>query len=68
MKNNSMCPKCGNGFRMGHNGTVDGCDKCTGVTRDKNGFAWSPSDRVHAYEDIATGKTFKVKRTDAFKK
>lgn len=52
---------------MGYNGTVDGCDKCTGVKRDKNGYAWDPGERVHLYQDIETGEITKVKRADAFR-
>lgn len=65
-KNNAICPKCKKGFRMGRNGTVDGCDECTGTKRDKNGFAWYPRERVHIYQDVGTGEEIKVKRADAF--
>lgn len=33
------CPKCQRQFTLGVNGTVDGCDECTGVERLPNGFA-----------------------------
>ena len=68
MKNNATCPKCGKGFRMGYNGTVDGCDVCTGTKRDRNGYAWSSRERVHVYQDVETGEISKVKRVDAFGK
>lgn len=64
----STCPKCGKKFDMGYNGTVDGCDQCTGTKRDKRGYAWGPRERVHTYLDLKTGKLIKVKRADAFSK
>ena len=62
-----ICQKCGTFFEMGDNGTVNGCDKCTGIERDSNGYWWKPKDRVHFYQSIKTGEVFAVKRLDAFK-
>lgn len=31
------CSICGRLFEMGINGTIDGCDTCTGIRRDKEG-------------------------------
>jgi len=35
---------------MGYNGTVNGCDNCTGVKRDAEGFAWFPGEAEHNYQ------------------
>lgn len=63
----ARCQSCGRIFRMGYNGTVDGCDSCMGVERDRNGYAWGPGETEQTYEEVETGKTFTVKREDAFK-
>ena len=69
---NAICQICGETFEMGYNGTVDGCDKCTGVKRDKYGYAWEKGGRVQTrvpnvtVNDKAT--RFKAKRKDAFTK
>lgn len=34
-----VCPQCHQTFTLGVTGTVDGCDKCTGITRATNGYA-----------------------------
>ena len=65
MKNNARCKICKNGFVMGRNGTVDGCDKCTGTVRDVHGHAWGPGESTHTYLDENTGKTFTVSRREA---
>lgn len=68
LKNNATCPKCGKGYRMGYNGITDGCDKCLDIKRDKQGHFWLPRERIHIYEEVGTGKFFKVKRSDALGK
>lgn len=35
------CPHCQNEYTLGVNGTVQGCDDCTGTERASNGFALS---------------------------
>ena len=65
MKNNAKCPKCHQGYVMGWNGTVDGCDKCLGIVRDSNGHAWEPGEKYHDYQDESTGKVFRVARRSA---
>jgi hypothetical protein len=77
-KNNAVCSRCENGFRMGYTGIVlednvtEVCDSCAGVQRDKNGYPWLPRERVHTYAPIETADDkstwFKVKRADAFGK
>jgi hypothetical protein len=32
------CPLCHMEFTLGVDGTVDGCDRCLGVTRASNGY------------------------------
>ena len=32
------CPNCGEEYTLGVNGTVEGCDGCTGARRAVNGF------------------------------
>lgn len=45
---NCNCSRCGKRIVLGINGVVIDtskvCDKCAGVKRDKNGFAWLPED------------------------
>ena len=71
MAKKSKCPKCGQNFRMGYDGTVDGCDKCTGVERDKDGYVWGKDEQVQTRVPIATANKmstwFKVTRAEAFK-
>lgn len=33
-----VCGLCGKYFRLGYDGTVDGCDECTGYKRDEDGL------------------------------
>lgn len=57
--------KCPHPFILGHNGTVGGCDECTGVKRDLAGHAWYRHQTVaHYYED--DGTIIKVSRRMAF--
>jgi len=65
MKNNSKCPNCHQGYVMGWNGTSDGCDKCLGIVRDSNGHTWKPGEKEHIYEEVTTGRTFRVTRRSA---
>lgn len=60
------CLMCGNDFEMGVDGTVDGCDSCQGIERDESGFLWFPTDYVHVYEEVETGKIIIVTREEAF--
>lgn len=32
------CPLCGGDYTLGVNGTIDGCDECTGVERLPQGY------------------------------
>jgi len=70
MAKKSKCPKGGGNFRMGYDGTVDGCDKCLSVKRDKNGYAWGKRERVHTYTPVETADDkstwVKVTRAEAF--
>lgn len=70
MPDTVVCPKCKKHFRMGVSGTVDGCDKCTGVKRDKNGYAWHPDEQEQTYEPIGGSEKdrFTVTRAQAFGK
>lgn len=68
MSKKSICPKCGKPFSMGDNGTVDGCDGCTGVQRDRNGYAWFPDETEQVYLDENTGELLAVTREEAFGK
>lgn len=64
----TKCKKCGKIFEMGFNGTIHGCDNCTGVQRDVNGYAWKPNEEEITFEVVATGKKFTVSREEAFRK
>ena len=50
------CNQCGKCYRMGRNGTVDGCDSCTGIIRDKDGYIYEPGEEFITLEDIETGE------------
>ena len=50
---------------MGWNGTVDGCDKWLGIVRDTDGHAWYPGENHHDYQDVSSGKVFRVARRSA---
>jgi hypothetical protein len=65
MKNNAKCPKCKQGYVMGWNGIVEGCDKCLGVVRDSQGNFWEPGEKHADYLDLSTGRTFRVSRRTA---
>ena len=72
MPDTVVCPKCKKHFRMGVSGTVDGCDKCTGVKRDRNGYAWQPDEQEQTFAPIETSDDestwYKVSRNQAFAK
>lgn len=65
MTDTVVCPKCKKHFRMGVSGTVDGCDKCTGTKRDKNGYAWGPDEQEQTYVYFG-GKQKVITRAQAF--
>ena len=65
MKNNAKCKICKQGFVMGWNGTVDGCDKCTKTVRDSEGIAWAPGEKSQTFLDVSTGRIFTVSRRKA---
>ena len=75
MKNNSVCSKCGNKFSMGVNGIVVGddnevetCDKCAGVKRDKNGYAWQEDEQKLIFQRFGAGEDdfIEITREQAF--
>jgi len=76
MAKNVVCkikgPKCLGTFQMGYNGTVDGCDNCTGVQRDKNGYAWDLGETTQTYRPVGApdngSQDFTVTRDEAFRK
>lgn len=53
---------------MGYNGTVDGCDKCTGVERDQNGFAWMKGEKRKTLFDFKTNERTTISRPEEFEK
>jgi hypothetical protein len=61
---NSKC-KCGKPFRMGWNGTEDGCDECAHTVRDEHGYAWGPDEKYHDYQDVGSDKAYRVTRRQA---
>jgi hypothetical protein len=69
---NKKCTKCLCIYVLGVNGTVKGCDKCTGVKRDKDGLVWEKNERVQLRAPIGTvfdqSTWYKVARKDAFRK
>jgi hypothetical protein len=50
---------------MGWNGTVDGCDECTGTVRDSHGHAWKLGEKKHDYESVDSDIRFSVTRARA---
>jgi predicted nucleic acid-binding Zn-ribbon protein len=60
--------KCGKKFTLGVNGTIAGCDKCTGVERDKDGYVWHLFEADQERMDVATGEISVVTRREAFGK
>ena len=61
------CKICNKNYKIGCAGTVNGCDKCLGIQRDVNGYAWLPEETYQDYENVKTGKVTRVSRGDAFK-
>lgn len=63
-------PHCLGTFRMGYDGTVDGCDPCTGIQRDKNGYAWDAGETEQTYRPNGApddgSQDFTVTRRQAF--
>jgi len=53
----ATCPKCERPYRMGHTGTVDGCDECLGNVRDADGYVYGPDEAFIELENIYTGET-----------
>lgn len=56
MKNSAICPSCKRYYRLGYNGTVDGCDKCMGVSRDGDGYVYGRGETEITLMDVGTGK------------
>lgn len=48
------CSKCGQPYRLGQDGVITGCDKCEGVVRDGQGFAWAPGQTYEVDVDKGT--------------
>jgi len=65
-------PNCLGTFKMGYDGTINGCDNCTGVRRDKNGYAWHPGEMSQTYRPVGApddgSQDFTVTRKQAFAK
>ena len=65
------CKKCGKTFTMGVDGTIDGCDACTGVQRTADEFsdntAWRPGENSKHYME-KDGAVITVTRKQAFGK
>lgn len=55
MKKKSVCKKCGKKFILGYNGVCNKCDKCAGVKRDKNGYAWNKKERKNGLTFLENG-------------
>jgi hypothetical protein len=53
---NATCPMCQKKYKMGYSGTVDGCDRCLGNVRDKDGYVYGPDEEYITLEDIITGE------------
>jgi hypothetical protein len=63
-----ICPICKNDYEMGLNGTIYGCDSCTGVKRDKNNYFWNRYQKKMNLRNVATGEIETVTRAQAFGK
>lgn len=56
-KNNATCLLCKNEYSMGYSGTVDGCDICLKIIRDKDGYFYEPDELFIQLVNIDTGET-----------
>lgn len=61
-----VCPHCKKKYNLGYNGVVEGCDKCLGIKRDKQGYAWFPHDRTHTFHPNDGAPDYTVTRQQAF--
>ena len=63
-----ICKTCKKPFNLGYNGTIHGCDKCTGVQRDNtpDRAAWMPDELVQVRQSVQTGEVFTITRDEAF--
>jgi hypothetical protein len=55
----TTCPGCGQRYTLGYDGTVQGCDSCTGARRDRGGAAWLPGERYQ--KGLKTGRRRRVR-------
>lgn len=63
----NKCKRCRGLYHVGYNGLGNGlCDKCAGVSRDQNGYAWTSGERAQIYQDTETGLIETVTREEAF--
>lgn len=62
----AQCQICGNDFDMGYNGTIDGCDNCTGFKRDSKGHFWEPGETEHVYQN-PDGTLYTITLEEAFR-
>jgi hypothetical protein len=60
------CPKCNETYNLGYNGVIEGCDKCIGIKRDKQGHAWFKGETSHTYKPNNGGPEYNVTRKKAF--
>ena len=60
------CPKCKKQYNLGYNGVGEGCDKCLGIERDKEGRAWYPGEKSHEYQPNNGSPAYTVTRKQAF--
>lgn len=62
-----ICPQCKREYRLGYDGVTDGCDRCQGIQRDRDGHAWRNDETEHTYAPVDGSPEFTVTREEAFK-
>ena len=44
-----ICPRCNTPYELGLNGVWRGCDRCLGIERDGDGYAWLPREKKRTW-------------------
>jgi hypothetical protein len=57
-----ICKLCKQEYILGFTGMIDGCDKCLGIIRDSDGYAYKPNEKFITLQDVNTGEISKRRR------
>lgn len=58
-----ICELCNKPYRMGYTGTVNGCDICLNIVRDKDGYFYELGESEIVLRDVETGVIETRRRT-----